>query len=187
MRLTEKELLNMHPSWNTKYDIVKCMYGDTPTWNYNERDREQFNKQTGTLANIGAIDNYIYLCNGEYNAYITRIGDVKIGIKNNVLCGSINVKYYGKTYSIDLINMYGKQSLDILGLRKNVVGWCNKYGSGSPASKLATKELDLDIVEKILASKLEDYGEGIQNFMATCREIYNQDKTNYIVDKCFKL
>lgn len=185
MRLTEKELLNMYPSWNTKYDIVKCMYGDTPTWNYSEKDRKRFNKQKGTLANIGAVDNYIYLHNGEYNAYTTRIGDVKIGIKNNVLCGSINVKYYEKTYSIELINIYGKQGLDILRLGNNVVGWCNKDGLGSPSYTSRTKELDLDVVEKVLDNKLEDYGYGVQKLMRVCREIYYRDKENYIMEKCF--
>ena len=187
MRLSEEELRAKEPTYSKNYDIVGIRYGDVPHKIYDENERQWFLKQEGTISNICAVDNYIYTQNGEYSDYRTLIGSVKIDTKGKVLCGSINVKYYGKTYNIYLLNMYGEQGLDILRLRNGVAGWCNKDGLGSPSSKSTTKELDLDIVEKILNLKLEDYGEGIQKFMATCREIHNQDKENYIMEKCFKL
>lgn len=183
MRMTKEELLKKTPSWNTKYDIVKIMYGDIPHHIYGKLQHESFLSLTGTLSNIMAVDNYIYTQNGEYEDYRTLIGDIKIKTNGDILCGDIRVTYYGKVYNIYLNNMYGKQGLDILRLGSNVTGWCNKDGNGSPSCFV--KELDGDIVGKVLGVTLEDYGESVQMFVEKCREVYVKDKENYILNKRF--
>ena len=42
-----------------------------------------------------------------------------------------------------------------------------------------------DLIERILNDKMEDYGVGIQKFMQAARELYNEDTTNYIMEKRF--
>lgn len=150
---------------------------------YGENEHQQFLRQEETTQDFSAIDDYIFITNGEYSEYKYSIGTIAITTNGEILYGDIKVKHYGKTYDIDLINMYGKQGMDIVRHGTNAIGWSNEDGMGSLIPKSRTKELDLYIVEKILNLKLEDYDENIQKFMATCREIYNQDKTNYIMDK----
>ena len=187
MRLTREELLNMYPSWNeSRHDIVKVFYGDIPLVIYNEKQYELFKTLTGTLANIEAIDAYIYTQNGNYNKYNTLIGDVYIAENGTVLSGSIKIKYYGLIHDIFLNKIYRKYCLSILrNTSEGTKGFTNKDGLLSPSIKSHTKELNNETIEKILNTPLKDYGESIQKFMEAAREIYEQDKTNYIMEKCF--
>lgn len=123
--------------------------------------------------------------NGTYSDYRTLIGNVKIAKNGRVLCGDINVKYYGKIHNIHLNKMYGYNSLDILRLGNGVVGYSTKDGCGSPSPVYFTKELDCDVIEHIINQPLPDYGIGIQKFMEAVRETYRADTTNYIMKKCF--
>lgn len=187
MRLTRKKLLNKYPSWNeSKHDIVKTLYGDIPLVVYDEKQYEWFKTLTGTLADIESIDAYIYTKNGNYNKYSTLIGDVYINENGKVLSGSIQVKYRGIIHNIFLMQMYGKCCLSIMRHTfKNTTGFSNKDGLSSPSIKAHTKELNNKTIEKILNTPLKDYGESIQKFMEAARKVYEQDRTNYIMEKCF--
>ena len=85
--------------------------------------------------------------------------------------------------------MYGFKALSILSLRGTgkVKGFCNKDGQGSPANQLNTEELDIDIMKSVLDNPMKDYGYGIQKFMETARELYNEEPYNYIMQKTFDM
>ena len=187
MRLSNDELKEKYyTSWNdAKHDIGKVYYGDTPLIHYDEKKYEHFHTLTGTMANIEAVKAYIYSQNGTYDLYRTLIGEVSISENGIVLHGNINVKYYGKTYNIILNEMYGLHSLTILRLGDKVKGFCNKDGQGSPANKYRTEELDDETILKVLNVDLSDYGESIHKFIKACKDLYNKDNTNYIMDKCY--
>ena len=194
MRLTREELLNKHPIWNEeRHDIVKTLYGDEPLIHYDEKEYNKYRdfwSKDNTCANIGAIDAYIYSKNGTYDKYRTLIGEVIISEDGDLLCGDIYVKYGGMRYDIIINNMYGRHSLDILRLSGSgkVLGFSNKDGQGSPSSKRYTDELKDETINKILNSKeLNDYGSSISKFINVARNMYNSDKTNYIMDKTFEM
>lgn len=187
MRISNAELKEKYlTSWNdAKHDIGEVQYGDTPLIHYDEKEYEYFHTLTGTLANICAVEAYIYFRNGTYDLYKTLIGEVFISENETVLCGNINVEYYGKTYNIILNEMYGLHSLTILRLGNKVKGYCNKDGQGSPANKCRTEELDDETILKVLNVNLSDYGESIHKFIMACKDLYGKDNTNYIMDKYF--
>ena len=96
----------------------------------------------------------------------------------------MNVKYRGKVHNIIFNRMYGFKKLDVLRLSGDyVVGFSNADGQGSPS--IRTKEMDRDLIERILNDKLEDYGYAIQRFMEAARELYAEDTTNHIMEKRF--
>ena len=109
MRMTREELKEKwFTSWNDSlHDIVAVNYGDEPLFRYDQEEYEKFQKLTGTLANIEAVDAYIYSRNGNYDEYRTLVGTVKIAEDGRVLCGDINVKYRGKIHNIIVNRMYG--------------------------------------------------------------------------------
>lgn len=194
MRLTREELLNKHPIWNEeRHDIVKTLYGDEPLIHYDEKEYNKYRdfwSKDNTCANIGAIDDYIYSKNGTYDKYRTLIGEVMISENGDVLGGDICVKFGGMRYDIIINNMYGRHSLDILRLSGSgkVFGFSNKDGQGSPSSKRYTDELKDETINKVLNSKeLNDYGSSISKFINVARDMYNSDKTNYIMDKTFEM
>ena len=194
MRLTREELLNKHPIWNEeRHDIVKTLYGDEPLIHYDEKEYNKycdFWSKDNTCANIGAIDAYIYSKNGTYDKYRTLIGEVMISEDGEVLGGDIYVKFGGMRYDIIINNMYGRPSLDILRLSGSgkVLGFSNKDGQGSPSSKRYTDELKDENINKVLNSKeLNDYGVSISKYIQCARDMYNSDKTNYIMDKTFEM
>ena len=194
MRLTREELLNKHPIWNEeKHDIVKTLYGDEPLIHYDEKEYNKYRdfwSKDNTCANIGAIDAYIYSKNGTYNKYRTLIGEVIISEDGEILGGDIYVKFGGMRYDIIINNMYGRHSLDILRLSGSgkVLGFSNKDGQGSPSSKRYTDELKDETINKVLNSKdLKDYGTSINKFIQYARDMYNSNKTNYIMDKTFEM
>ena len=47
------------------------------------------------------------------------------------------------------------------------------------------KELDDETILKVLNVDLSDYGESIHKFIKACKDLYDKDNTNYIMDKCF--
>lgn len=107
MRQTKEELLQQFPSWNeNRHDIVNVFYGDEPLIIYKENEYEKYQTLTRTMANIMCSYAYMYSQNGEYNVYRTLIGETYIKPDGTVLCGTINVKYRSKTYSIHLNMMY---------------------------------------------------------------------------------
>ena len=80
MRLSRNELLEMFPSWNEeRHDIVKVFYGDIPLIEWNRAEYEKYSQLEGTLANIEAVEAYIWTQNGDYSIYRTLIGEIKIG------------------------------------------------------------------------------------------------------------
>lgn len=185
MRKTCEELMrDYYPSWNQeKHNIVEVMYGDSPLIIWNNDEYEKHKKLTGTLANINAVAAYMYLQNGEYSTYRTLLGEVHINAEGDVLAGDINIQYKGKRYSIILNKMYGWKALDILRIGQNVVGFSNKDGQGSPSRN--AKELDKDVIEKVINMPLEDYGVAIQKIMRAVRELYYEDQSNFIMEKLF--
>lgn len=195
MRKTREELLYAYPIWNEeKHDIVKASYGDIPIIHYDKNEYDHYQnwaKTDSTWVSIGGINAYIYRMNGVYDEYRPLIGNIKIRCEDEkVLCGNINVKYYGKTYQIILNQMYDLNSLDILRFdngNNKTKGFSNRNGQGSPQNKNKTEELDKDVIEKVLNLKLEDYGYSVQKFMDACRKLYNQDKDNYIMNKTFNM
>ena len=183
MRKSIEQLLIEYPSWNTdKHDIVKSLYGDEPSSKWDRNRYMDFLTLTGTLANIQAVDAYIYSQYGNYYIYNTFIGKVYISEKGNVLAGDVNVHYKGCN-SVILNKMYGRNALDILKLGQNVVGFSNKDGQGSPSRY--TKEMNKETIEKVINCPLEDYGIGIQKFMEEVRKTYEIDPGNHIMDKLF--
>ena len=194
MRLTREELLNKHPIWNEeKHDIVRVMYGDDPLVHYDSKEYDKYHSFWTTdnnCANIMAIDAYIYSKNGTYDKYRTLIGEVMISEDGEILGGDIYVKFGGMRYDIIINNMYGRHSLDILRLSGSgkVLGFSNKDGQGSPSSKRYTDELKDETINKVLNSKeLNDYGISISKYIQCARDMYNSDKTNYIMDKTFEM
>ena len=187
MRMTREELKEKYfSSWNdARHDIVAVNYGDIPLIKYRQQQYEEYQKLTGTLANLECVAAYIYSQNGNYDEYRTLVGNVYIAEDGRVLAGSVNVKYRGKVHSISLNLMYGFKALNILRLSGigNVVGFSNKDGNGSPSRY--TEEMSKDLIERILNDKMEDYGVGVQKFMEAARELYNEDTTNYIMEKRF--
>lgn len=138
MRLTRNELMERYPSWNeAKHDIVKVFYGDIPLIEWNKAEYEKYSQLEGTLANIEAVEAYIWTQNGDYSIYRTLIGDIKIGASGAVLCGDLQVKYGGKVYSIYLNLMYGLKSLSIFrnSGAENFIGFSNADGLSSPCIK----------------------------------------------------
>lgn len=184
MRLTERELLEQQPYWNTATnDIVAVKYGDSPLYIWNEERMNKWRETSGTLANIQAVDAFIYTNYGTYSVYETLLGKIYITENNSVLAGDINVQHSGQKYNIILNNMYGTKSLDILRIGSTVTGFSNLHGQGSP-SRL-TKELNAETVGKILNQKLEEYGVGVQKFMDMARDVYKEDPENHIMEKLF--
>ena len=85
--------------------------------------------------------------------------------------------------------MYGLKALSILSLRgtEKVKGFCNKDGIGSPANHLSTEKLDIGIIKSVLNNPMKDYGYGVQRFLQTSRELYNEEPYNYIMSKTFEM
>lgn len=184
MRKSKEELLERFPNWNkNKHDIIKATYGDIPLIKYDEEWYKNYKTLSGTLSNINGVEAYMYIKNGTYYEYRTEIGSIYIKKNGEVMCGNITVQYRNK-YTIILNKMYNHNGLDILNIgSKNIVGFSNKDGQGSPS--IYTKEIDTDIIDKILDLPLKDYGESIHKFMSVCREVYDMDNTNYIMNKRF--
>ena len=167
-------------------DIIAVEYGDIPSSNYTQKDYDRWQKLSGTLSNIGAVDAHIFTCFGQYSVYNTRIGKVYIDSTGDVLCGSISIRCRGNVYNVYLNLMHNLNGLDVIGLRAGgVVGYSNKDGLGSPSRKHNTREISVDVLESILNDPLNDYGEGIQRFMDSVRKSYLLDKTNHIMEKTF--
>lgn len=188
MRLTRNELLEMFPSWNEeRHDIVRVFYGDIPLIEWNGAEYERYSKLEGTLANIEAVEAYIWILNGDYNIYRTLIGEIKIGASGEVLCGDLSVNYGGMVYSIYLNLMYGLRALSIFrnSGAKNISCFSNVDGIRSPSTKANTKELDKDMIEKILNINLSDYGESVRKFIEAVKILYEEDPTNHILEKCW--
>lgn len=187
MRMTEEELESKLPfMFRPDGDIVAVEYGDIPAHTYMDSNYQYWRGQKGTLSNISAVDAYMYAVNGCYHVYSTLIGFVNIDVKGNVLCGNISVKHRGKSYTIHLNLMYGLKSLSIMHIGSSyVTGFTNSDGQSSPTRKANTKEIDKDILEKIINDPLKDFGVGIQLFMEAVRKTYELDPVNRIMDKCF--
>ena len=186
MRKTREELLMNMPSWNeNKHDIVKAQYGDIPVTHWNKEMHDWFSTLTGTLSNIHGVEAYIYSMYGDYYIYDTLIGKSYIKEDGVILCGNISVAYRGKRYNIFLNNMYGLNGLTITRIDANgiIVGFSNEDGQGSFTSLNRTKELDPEIIEKIINSPMKDFGVGVQKLMESIRETYNADTENHIMEK----
>lgn len=185
MRLTREDLLDRYPTWNEqKHDIVQAFYGDIPLVEWNEKEYARYCELTGTLANVEAVDAYIYIQNGPYRKYCTLIGDIYTKDSGEILCGDLRVKYRGKAYNIYLNLMYGRKALSIFRITGSEIltGFSNKYGMRSPCMKAHTKELDEYVIEDVLKVNLSDYGECVQRFMKEVKSLYEENKVNYIME-----
>lgn len=187
MRKNRDELMQIYPIWNEqRHDIVKVMYGEDPLILWNEEYYKRWSTYTGTASNIESVNAYMWSQNGDYYVYRTLIGEIYITISGKVLGGNINVKYRGVSYSIHLNLMYGFKAMDILKLSgEKVKGFSTKDGTGSPSNKYRTEELDRETIEKVLSVDLSDYGESIHKFIRECISLYDEDSTNYIMEKTF--
>lgn len=186
MRLTMEQLIEKFPSWNHAHsDIIAVNYGDAPAVYYTQEECRKFKDLTETLKNMYGVDVHIYEQYGNYGKYSTFAGTVYIKENGYVLSGNVKVRYGGKYYSIFLNRMYGSKGLDVLRYGPgSIVGFSNKDGQGSPSRY--TKEIDVDLLERVLNDPMEDYGIGIQQFMKAARELYSEDRTNYILEKIRK-
>lgn len=188
MRLSRDELLEWYPSWNEcRHDIVKAFYGDIPLICWNKEYFDWYSTLTGTLSNIEAVNAYMWSVNGDYNIYRTLIGEVSISTEGKVLCGDVDVKYRGQIYNVILNLMYGKRGLTILRLKNGVVGFSNKDGQGSPSIQRNTRELEPEVIQKVLTADFRDYGSSIRKFMREAIKLYNEDSINHIMGKCFSM
>lgn len=188
MRKTREQLLSDMPCWNeNRHDIVKVSYGDIPLIHYDQEEYKRYSELTGTLANISAVEAYMYVCNGTYDTYDTLIGKIHIREDGVVMAGHVTVKYRGHKYDVILNRMYGLNALDIHRINQSVTGFSNKDGIGSPARIQNTKELEEETINKIINASMEDFGIGIQRFMEAVRETYKADPKNCIMEKCFNL
>ena len=185
--MSRDEIIQLYPIWNEqRHDIVKVMYGEDPLIIWNEEYYKRWCTYTGTASNIEGVNAYMWSQNGDYFVYSTLIGEIYITTSGRVLGGTVNLKYRGLTYNIHLNLMYGFKALDILRLSGGKsVGFSSKDGTGSPASKNYTEELDKEHIEKVLNVDLSDYGESIHSFIRECITIYEEDNTNYILEKTF--
>lgn len=189
MRMSRDELMQIYPIWNEHmHDIVKVMYGEDPLILWNEEYYKRWSTYTGTASNIEGVNAYMWSQNGDYYIYRTLIGEIYITTSGKVLGGSINVKYRGVSYNIYLNFMYGFKALDIMRLSgEKVRGFSTKDGTGSPSNRHRTEELDREIIEKVLNVDLSDYGESVHSFIRECSNLYNEDSTNYIMEKTFEM
>ena len=190
MRKTRDSLIADMPYWNEqRHDIVKVNYGDEPLTYWDHEKYEWVSNLTGTLSKIHAIEAYMYYMNGNYYIYDTFVGKSYIKEDGVVLTGNVNITYRGKRYNIFLSKMYGKNGLSITRIDADgiVSGWSNADGLGSCARRDRTKELDYEVIEKVINNPMEDYGIGIQKLMEVIRETYYADIKNHIMEKCFEL
>ena len=191
MRQTKEQILTEFPSWsNHPKDIVQVRYGDIPDCTYNKDSYIKYQSYDDLTQRICCAEAYIYSIYGAFDIYKTNLGDIHIHTDSQqVLHGSISIPYRGKTISILLNLIYGTKSLTILDLKGTgkVRGFCNEYGQGSPCSKAFTEELEPDIIKKILSNPLKDYGYGVQTFMNTVRELYEEEPYNYIMERTFNM
>lgn len=192
MRKSREEIIEMFPSYEREENLIEKIYGDIPCFRYDiNRYKRYAEEKDNTLSNILFGDAFIWTMNGDFDVYNTNIGKIYVCTNGDFLCGDIDVKYGGKTYGIYLMQMYGKVGLDITrlgGANSKVKGFSNKDGIGSPANKYHTEELNEELIWKVLdinKTNLKDYGKCIHRFIERCREVYLQDKTNYIMNKCF--
>lgn len=187
IRLTKDELLDKFPSWNTnRHDIVKVFYGEIPLIEWNKSEYNKYIRlRDRTMVNIETVNAYIWTQNGDYSIYRTLLGDIMIRASGKVICGDLRVKCGGKAYNIFLNLMYGLRSLSIFRLNGTefFIGFRNTDGMKSSHIKAHTKELEPELIEKVLSADISDYGESVKKFMMTAKALYESDKTNKIM--CF--
>ena len=189
MRKSKQELLEWCPGWNEKtHDIVKVFYADIPLTHYDEGEYQRYQawaKESSELGAIGGVEAYIYAMNGTYDIYHTFMGDIKIHEDGNVLCGDITFKVGQSKYTLAINRMYGWNGLSIHKHHHDIgcIAFVNNNGGGATSAKI--KELDKDIVEKVLNKEFPDYGIGVQKFMEAAREVYKIDPVNHILERPF--
>ena len=193
MRLTNSQILTQFPSWSNhpSGNIQQVRYGDIPDCQYTQESYNKYQSCTDRhLLNIGCANAYIYSNYGSYDIYKTIPGDVYIQTSTQqLLHGTLSIPYRNKPITVHLNLMYNLKALSILDLKGTgkVKGFCNKDGQGSPANHLSTEELEPDVIKKILSNPMTDYGYGVQKFMDTARELYEEEPYNYIMSKTFDL
>lgn len=188
MRKSLEEIREITPwCYYHDVDLIKVYYGDCPVRTYTKKDHEwheEISKTNKTLANLGAAEAITWSLYGDYDVYDIGIGSI-VAAKNDrrILHGELKLKRQIDWY-ISYNSMWDTEKLNILHLRDIVQGWSSYYAFGSPATKAATKEMDEDIIEWLLNYKNDDYGEIVERFLEAARELYEKDKTNYIMEKC---
>lgn len=185
-RYTKEQLLYFYPWWNSKRknDVVGVTYMDIPLIHWDENSYKAWQKLTSTESSTEAVEAFMYANYGDYDIYSSHLlGRVCISKSGDVLCGDINVKYRGRTYSILLNMMYGFDALDIIHIGSNIdTGFSNSGSSiGSPSRNV--RELDKDAIEAIINNPMSDYGQGCQKFMNAVRELYHKDENNHILER----
>lgn len=190
MRKTREELLEMCPSWNEdRHDIVKVFYGDIPLYTYTEQDYLKYITEDDTF-NLGAKDAYIWSKMGDFSLYRTLVGDIYLIHNNGSISGDFGVKNGNHHHlcTIYLNQMYGFKSLALIQICTNkVIGFSNIDGIGSPSNNKRTEKMKEETIIKLLNNDISDYGVVVHDFFKQCMSIYNIDKTNHIMEKCFNL
>lgn len=191
MRETREEILRKFPSFSPRKNLVEVWYMDVPSNVYDQKEHEWYESETDRhVRNVCYAKEWIWLMNGDYDIYRGGIGEILISKNGNVLHGSINIPYRGRTMDVSMNLMYGWAGLTILDLRRSdqkVKGFSTKDGIGSTASKRFTLEMDREQVLAILNNPMKDYGYGVQKFMETARQVYEENPWNYIMEKTFEL
>jgi len=189
MRHTREELLDICCGWNEdRHDIVKVFYGDIPLIHYDEGEYQRYQKFAEECPDVGAlggVEAYIYSMNGTYNIYRTLMGDIRIHEDGRVLCGDLTFKVGQSKYTLSINRMYGWNGLSVHKHHHDVgcIAFANNDGGGATSAKI--KELDKDIVEKVLNKEFKDYGESVKKFMEAAREVYAIDPVNHIMERPF--
>lgn len=156
---------------------------------FDEKDYQWFlSLDDKHLINIFTIDVYIYHHYGSYKKHYyykpfgatIYIADNEIEGVGKILCGDIDVKYYGRRYNIMLNNMYGRKGLSVINIGEYVTGWCNENGIRRISRNI--KEMDIETVEKVL-NKIERYDEVVGKFTDNVKELFYADKTNHFCRK----
>ena len=168
--------------------LVSVLYGDEPIHNYNREHYESVKRLADKdehLANICAIDQYIYANYGDYLLYKTFAGDIYTKSDGDILAASISVKYSNRNYNIQLNRMYGHVSFSISYNPYSFNGlyqiWT--YGDQSYPVPKVYQLMDYDLVMKLVNVK-HDYGKSYQSVLDYCKNKLEKDKKNYDKTHC---
>lgn len=191
MRKTHEELAFEYPSFAISFGdrLVSVLYGDEPMFYYNREHYETvkgWSLKVKTIANIVAVEQYMYANYGDYVLYRTLAGEIYIKADGEILAASIGVKHSNKNYDIRLNRMYGHDSFSISYNPYSFNGlyqiWT--YGDISYPVPKVYQLMEYDLVMKIVNVK-HDYGKSYQSVLDYCKSILKKDKKNY--DKTFHI
>lgn len=177
MRLTREELLKKY-TWYGERDIVAVKYGDEPLYRVNNDtcriDHEK--SSSDTIDNVEFSKHWLCAVGGNYAHYETLIGGVDVFTNYHIGAVDLTVKYNGKAYSIELIDLYGKPQISITLITPYIF---REYYLNQPSkSWISThyESMSKDEALKVLDKKhFKDYGTVIQDAIKKIREIVERN------------